>query len=35
VGVTRRIDGVPARLALPLHDLLCPGDTITVQERWF
>jgi hypothetical protein len=26
---------VPARLTVPLRDLLCPGDTITVQERWF
>jgi polysaccharide export outer membrane protein len=35
VAVTRRIQGVPARLTVPLRDLLCPGDTITVQERWF
>jgi polysaccharide biosynthesis/export protein len=35
VTVTRRIQGVPARLTVPLHEPLCPGDTITVQERWF
>jgi polysaccharide export outer membrane protein len=35
VAVTRRIQDVPARLTVPLRDLLCPGDTITVQERWF
>jgi polysaccharide biosynthesis/export protein len=35
VAVTRRVKGVPARLTVPLHDPLCPGDTITVQERWF
>ena len=35
VAVTRRIQGLPARLTVPLHEPLCPGDTITVQERWF
>jgi len=35
VAVTRRLNGVPARLTVPLHEPLCPGDTITVQERWF
>ena len=35
VAVTRRVNGVPARLTVPLHEPLCPGDTITVQERWF
>ena len=35
VAVTRRVQGVPARLTVPLHEPLCPGDTITVQERWF
>jgi polysaccharide export outer membrane protein len=35
VTVTRRIQGVPARLTVPLQEPLCPGDTITVQERWF
>jgi len=35
VTVTRRIQGVPTRLTVPLYEPLCPGDTITVQERWF
>ena len=35
VTVTRRVKGLPTRLTVPLHDPLCPGDTITVQERWF
>ena len=35
VAVTRKIKGVPARLTVPLRDPICPGDTITVQERWF
>jgi polysaccharide export outer membrane protein len=35
VTVTRKLDGVPVRLTLPLGDPLCPGDTITVTERWF
>jgi polysaccharide biosynthesis/export protein len=35
VAVTRKIKGVPARLTVALRDPICPGDTITVQERWF
>jgi polysaccharide export outer membrane protein len=35
VAVTRRIDGGPARLTLPIGSRVRPGDTITVSERWF
>jgi polysaccharide export outer membrane protein len=35
VTVTRKIDGVPVRYAMPLRNPLQPGDTITVAERWF
>jgi polysaccharide export outer membrane protein len=35
VTVTRKIDGVFARRALPAHSKVRPGDVITVSERWF
>jgi polysaccharide export outer membrane protein len=35
ITLTRTIDGVPARYALPLHYPVRPGDTLTVAERWF
>jgi polysaccharide export outer membrane protein len=35
VNVTRKIDGVPVRLTLPLRHALRPGDIVTVMERWF
>jgi len=35
VTVTRKVQGVPAKFALPLNYPVRPGDTITVGERWF
>lgn len=35
VTITRRVQGVPARYALPLRYPLRPGDTVEVSERWF
>jgi polysaccharide export outer membrane protein len=35
VTITRKVQGVPARFALPLRQPLRPGDTIQVSERWF
>ena len=35
VTITRKLQGVPARIALPLRSPLRPGDTIEVAERWF
>lgn len=35
VTVTRRRDGLPGRLPLPLKSPVLPGDSITVGERWF
>ena len=35
VTVTRKIQGMPTRLTLPLRKPVRPGDTITVTERWF
>jgi polysaccharide export outer membrane protein len=35
VTVTRKLQGVPARFALPLNSTIRPGDTVTVSERWF
>jgi polysaccharide export outer membrane protein len=35
VTVTRKVGGVSARHALPVHSRLRPGDVITVSERWF
>ena len=33
--VTRKIDGVPVRLTMPIRTPVRPGDIITVKERWF
>jgi polysaccharide export outer membrane protein len=33
--VTRKIEGVPTRLTMPIRTPVHPGDTITVKERWF
>lgn len=35
VTLTRKVQGVPTRFALPLNYPLRPGDTIAVGERWF
>jgi polysaccharide biosynthesis/export protein len=35
VTITRKLQGVPARFALPLRQPLRPGDTVQVSERWF
>ena len=35
VAVTRKVNGVPTRITLPLRYPLRPGDTIQVSERWF
>jgi polysaccharide export outer membrane protein len=35
VTITRKLQGLPARSALPLRAPLRPGDTIDVGERWF
>jgi polysaccharide export outer membrane protein len=35
VTITRKIQGVPTRITLPLRQRLYPGDTIEVRERWF
>jgi polysaccharide biosynthesis/export protein len=35
VTVTRKIQGVPHRFALPLRTAIRPGDVLTVGERWF
>jgi polysaccharide biosynthesis/export protein len=35
VTVTRKINGVSARRALPVQSRVRPGDVITVSERWF
>jgi polysaccharide export outer membrane protein len=35
VTITRKIQGVPARFALPLRTTIYPGDVLTVGERWF
>ena len=35
VTVTRKVQGVPGRMTLPLRYPLRPGDTIEVGERWF
>jgi polysaccharide export outer membrane protein len=35
VTITRKLNGMPARAALPLRAPLRPGDTIEVAERWF
>jgi polysaccharide export outer membrane protein len=33
--VTRKQEGIPLRVVLPLQGRVRPGDTITVGERWF
>jgi len=35
VTLTRNYNGQPTRMAVPLTYPLRPGDTISVQERWF
>jgi polysaccharide export outer membrane protein len=35
VTVTRKVQGMPARFALPLRANIRPGDVLTVAERWF
>ena len=35
VTITRKVQGVPTRTALPLRYPLRPGDTVEVSERWF
>jgi polysaccharide export outer membrane protein len=35
VTITRKVQGVPARFALPLRYTIRPGDVLTVGERWF
>jgi polysaccharide export outer membrane protein len=35
VTVTRKMQGMPGRFALPLHYPIKPGDILTVAERWF
>ena len=35
VSITRKVQGAPSRLVLPLRYPLRPGDTIEVSERWF
>ena len=35
VTVTRKVQGVPTRITLPLRYPVRPGDTIEVAERWF
>ncbi len=35
VTITRKVQGVPTRQAMPLRHPLRPGDTVEVSERWF
>ena len=35
VTITRKMQGAPTRIVLPLRQPLRPGDTIEVSERWF
>jgi len=35
VTITRKIQGVPTRTALPLRYPIRPGDTVEISERWF
>ena len=35
VTITRKVQGAPTRMSLPLRYPLRPGDTIEVSERWF
>ncbi len=33
--LTRRVDGVPTEIRAPMSEPIRPGDTITIEERWF
>ncbi len=35
VTITRKVQGVPTRTALPLPYPIRPGDTVEIAERWF
>jgi polysaccharide export outer membrane protein len=35
VTITRKIQGVPTRTALPLRYPIRPGDTVEISERWY
>jgi polysaccharide export outer membrane protein len=35
VTVTRKVQGAPTRIALPLRYPIRPGDTVEISERWF
>jgi len=35
VTVTRKFQGLPAKIKLPMQSQVLPGDAITVGERWF
>jgi polysaccharide biosynthesis/export protein len=35
VTITRKVQGVPTRTALPLRYPIRPGDTVEISERWF
>jgi polysaccharide export outer membrane protein len=35
VEVSRPVDGVAVRQAVPISTLIRPGDTVVVAERWF
>jgi len=35
ITISRKAQGMPSRIALPLRYPLRPGDTIEVGERWF
>ena len=35
VTVTRKFQGLPGRLKMPMQSPVLPGDAITVGERWF
>jgi polysaccharide export outer membrane protein len=35
VIVTRKLNGATARITLPPQAAVRPGDTITIDERWF
>jgi len=35
VEVSRPVDGVAVRQAVPVNTFVRPGDTVVVTERWF
>jgi polysaccharide export outer membrane protein len=35
ITITRKVNGLPSRITLPVRYPLRPGDTIEVSERWF